>query len=307
MDSLNWEGAVGNLCAEHHHAAAVEYGIGYIAGFSTSGERLVLHGAEHLCGGHCDLSGLLGLGDHPLLSHPDLLHRDLHAQVAAGNHDAVGFRKDLVEHLDAFHILDLSDDLHLVAAILAAQLDVISGLHKAQRDVVRAVRHCPSDDIVDFTLINHWKVDFDARHIDVLLLTQSTIVHHLAHDMVLGGAHDLENNSAVLDQDGLAWLHIPRQLGVGDGNLVLIPLPGIVCQQLEALTCLQILLCVGLRESAGTNLWAPRVHKHLDGTSGLGSLLIGLLEISQLHALLLMVAMGHVAANGVHACIDEFH
>ena len=40
------------------------------------------------------LSSSLGLLEHHLLGHPDLLHGDLHAEIAAGYHDAVGLRKD---------------------------------------------------------------------------------------------------------------------------------------------------------------------------------------------------------------------
>ena len=39
-------------------------------------------------------SSSLGLLDHHLLGHPNLLHGDLHAEIAAGHHDAIGLRKD---------------------------------------------------------------------------------------------------------------------------------------------------------------------------------------------------------------------
>lgn len=57
-----------------------------------------------------ELPDLVALLDHHLLRQEDLLGGDLHAQVAAGNHDGVALLQDLVKVLDALLVLHLADD-----------------------------------------------------------------------------------------------------------------------------------------------------------------------------------------------------
>jgi len=47
----------------------------------------------------------VGLVDHHLLREEDLLGRDLHAQVPARHHDAVGIHQDLLVVVQAFLVL----------------------------------------------------------------------------------------------------------------------------------------------------------------------------------------------------------
>jgi len=47
----------------------------------------------------------VGLVDHHLLREEDLLGRDLHAQIPAGHHDAVGLHQDLLVVVQAFLVL----------------------------------------------------------------------------------------------------------------------------------------------------------------------------------------------------------
>jgi hypothetical protein len=71
--------------------------------------------ARHLRGGDDGLAGLVALLDHHLLRQEDLLGGDLHAQVAASDHDGVALLQDLVEVLDALLVLHLADDPDLAA------------------------------------------------------------------------------------------------------------------------------------------------------------------------------------------------
>ena len=72
--------------------------------------------------------------------------RDSHAHVAAGHHDAVGHREDLIDVLHALGVLDLGDDLDeiaLAAVQQAADLQDIGGAaHKGGGDEIKALLRC---------------------------------------------------------------------------------------------------------------------------------------------------------------------
>jgi len=48
-------------------------------------------------------------GDDPLLEQRHVRRADLDTQIAAGDHDGIGFREDLVERRDRLGLLDLRD------------------------------------------------------------------------------------------------------------------------------------------------------------------------------------------------------
>jgi hypothetical protein len=60
---------------------------------------------------------VVALLDHHLLREEDLLRRDLHAEVAARDHHAVGLGEDFVKVLDALLVLDLGDDLDVAVFV----------------------------------------------------------------------------------------------------------------------------------------------------------------------------------------------
>ena len=91
------------------------------------GRGVVDHRLQHL-GGHDDRLGVAaGLVDDLLLQERHVLERALHAEVAAGDHEAVEGLDDLVEVVDRLRLLDLGDDGHgdaLLVHDLAHVLDV---------------------------------------------------------------------------------------------------------------------------------------------------------------------------------------
>mmetsp|Transcript_6779 Transcript_6779/g.14645 ORF Transcript_6779/g.14645 Transcript_6779/m.14645 type:complete len:367 (+) Transcript_6779:183-1283(+) len=305
---LEGEVTVSGLATKHDHGTPIQNCVCHVQGFGSRGEWLVLHGGQHLSCRHDDLAGLIRLLDHHLLGHPHLLHGDLHAEIAAGHHDAVGLRKDLLEVLQALDVLDLGDDLDVFASeVLAAVLHIISTLNEAEGDVVRIVGDCPVFDVLDLTLSHDGDVHLHAWNIHVLLLTQLAVVDHLAEHLVVLGLRDLQNDGAVLDEDALAWLHTLGQLLVGDCDHVLVALEAVVSDKLEILASFQLLLGIVDLEGAGADLRAAGVHQDLHLALELGSELVSLLQVGQLHALLLVVSVGHVASDDVHSCLHQLH
>jgi hypothetical protein len=97
-------------------------------------------------------SGLHG----PLLHQRDLLQRQFHAEVAAGDHDPVEGLDDRLEVLDRLRLLQLGDDGDgdvLLPHDVAHQLDVGRRAHERQRDEVH--RQVQGEAEVLLVLVRH--------------------------------------------------------------------------------------------------------------------------------------------------------
>ena len=115
LDGALGEAAVGGLAREHDGVGAVKHGVGDVGALGAGRPGVGDHRLEHLSRDHARLARLPALGDHHLLLAEDLLRGDLHAEVAARHHHAVGGGEDLVELVEALLVLDLGDDLDVLA------------------------------------------------------------------------------------------------------------------------------------------------------------------------------------------------
>ena len=119
--------AGGRLAREHHAVGAVEDGVGDVGGLGARRPAVLGHRLEHLRGGDDRLALHAREPHQALLDEGDLLDRHLDAEVAAGDHEAVGGGEDLVDVLERARALDLGDDERLVAEVArrgAHRLDV---------------------------------------------------------------------------------------------------------------------------------------------------------------------------------------
>ena len=128
------------LPRQHHRVGPVEDGVGDVGGLGAGRPRVRDHRLEHL-GGHDDrLVALAGGLDGPLLHQRHLLERQLHAEVAARDHDAVERLDDRLEVLHRLGLLELGDDRDadvLLPHDVADQLGVVRRADERQRDEVR--------------------------------------------------------------------------------------------------------------------------------------------------------------------------
>ena len=127
---------------------------------------------------------------------------DLDAQVATGNHDAVGSLEDLVEVLDAQGALDLREDRHVLATVLAAKLaDAADGLavtDEGSGDVVDVLGQA-KEDVLTIALGDSGQRDVDVGHVDALALAdQAVVLDDAGHVLAVDGL-DLEGNQAVIE------------------------------------------------------------------------------------------------------------
>ena len=122
--------------------------------------------------------------------------RHLHAEVAAGHHEAVERRDHLVEVLDRLGLLDLGDDGQddvLLAHDPPHVLDVRGAPHEAQRDEVdRQVQR--EAQVLDVLLRQRRHRDGDAGQVDALVVADLAADQHLADDV--GAVLDLGRPAA---------------------------------------------------------------------------------------------------------------
>ena len=144
LDRFDRELAHRRLGREHHGVGAVPNRIGDVAGFGAGRDRLRDHRFEHLGGGDHRQAQLVRNANDLLLGARHALRRQLHAEVAAGNHDAVGGTGDRAQVGERLRPLDLGDQAGLstpnsrvhCAGKVAGELEVAGIVDETQAKVV---------------------------------------------------------------------------------------------------------------------------------------------------------------------------
>ena len=98
------------LAGEHHRVGAVEHRVGDVGGLGAGRRGLEIIDSSIWVATMTGLALRRALLDDLLLQERHLLERALHAEVAAGDHEAVEGVDDLVEVVDRLRLLDLGDD-----------------------------------------------------------------------------------------------------------------------------------------------------------------------------------------------------
>mmetsp|Transcript_52938 Transcript_52938/g.105197 ORF Transcript_52938/g.105197 Transcript_52938/m.105197 type:complete len:224 (-) Transcript_52938:485-1156(-) len=180
-----WEAAVGSLAGEHHAIRTVEHGVGDIRALGSSRPWVGYHRLEHLSGDNARLARVAAFGDHHLLLAEHLLRWNLHAQITTGHHHAIRLRKNFIELVQALLVLNLGDDLNVLASLaqrLANETQIIRRLDEGRRNEVDLLRHSEVLKVVDIFGLEHWQIDLDVRQVHVLTLADALSVHNLTHD-----------------------------------------------------------------------------------------------------------------------------
>lgn len=206
-DSLARVIALGRLSRQHDTVGAVEDSIGDVGHLRTSRPGIVRHGLEHLRGADDRLALDVALGDHHLLGDEDLGSGDLDPQITTGDHDAVGLVEDLVEVVDALLVLDLGNDLDLLALLaqdLTDMADIAAAADEGGEDHIDLVLHAKLQ-IADILLRQGGEVDVGSRQVDPLAGGDVAVVQALdAQGLVVYDLEYLEGHDAVIHIDELA-------------------------------------------------------------------------------------------------------
>ena len=213
------------LAGEHDGGGSVVDGVGHVGDLRPGGAGILHHRVQHLCGCDDRLAGGHALGDHVLLDDGNLCEVDLHAHIPPGHHDAVRHGQDLRQVADPLLVFNLGDDLDGGVCLIQQAADlphVVRRADEAGGDEVKALFHA-EEDVLPVPLAHVGHGQADARHIDALVVFHGPVVFHPAADVRRCGLQHRQAHQAVVQQDGVAGLHVPGQVGVGDGAALLIP------------------------------------------------------------------------------------
>jgi len=143
---------------------------------------------------------------------------DLHRQIAARHHDAVGGVEDLAQQRHRLGALDLGDDVRPDSVLLAGNggqaprhLDVGAVLHEAHRHVVGAAGHCGLD-VAHVLGGQGRRRQAAALLVDALVVGQLATHAHQRVDLGAGHALDVEHDQPIVEQQHIAGLHVARQV-----------------------------------------------------------------------------------------------
>mmetsp|Transcript_4182 Transcript_4182/g.13448 ORF Transcript_4182/g.13448 Transcript_4182/m.13448 type:complete len:385 (+) Transcript_4182:695-1849(+) len=310
-DRVAREGAIGCLAGQHHGVGAVEHRVRDVRALGARRARVRDHRLEHLRRHDAGLARRTAFSNHHLLLAEHLLGRDLHAEVAAGDHDAVRGGEDLVELVEPLLVLNLCNHLDggAVAVLgllerLFDEVDVLCRLDKGGGDEVDLVRHAKVLQVVDVLGLQHGQVHLDVGQVHVLALADRLVVLDAADDRGGLALLDGEHERAVGDEDGGALLDRGGQLVVRARELGLVAEEGVVGRQLEVLAGLEVdLLVARLLEEAGPDLGTLGIEE--DGDVLVGPLGRRLTHALEARAVALVVAMRKVEARSVEPRVDE--
>lgn len=132
------------------------------------------------------LARIDGLAHDVLLREDYLFNGELHAEVPAGDHDAVGVLDDLVDVLNGLVVLDLADEVDVGPVLGVLLLEVLAQLgevgpvpREGYGDVVDLVLDAELDYIVLVVSADGRKGDLDSGQAHVLLVAELAVVQHL--------------------------------------------------------------------------------------------------------------------------------
>ncbi len=202
-----------DLGRQHHRVGAFEHGGGDVGDLGPGRRRRVDHRFQHLRGDHHRLAGIARRAGDLLLQAGDLLHRHLHAEIAARHHDGVGEIDDLLEMIERRRLLDLGHHRGAAARELARLGDVLGALHEGQRDPGDAERQGELD--VGAVLLGHGaERQHGVGQADALAAAEHAARHHLGIDADVACLDDAQLELAVVEQQRVAGLHGLEDFGM---------------------------------------------------------------------------------------------
>ena len=224
--------ARGGLAREHDGAGPVVDGVGHVADLGAGGAGVGDHALKHLGRGDHALAAHAADGDQMLLDGGQLGKWHLHAEVAARHHDALAGGADLVDVVHAGLVLDLGDDVDVLAAVFpeeGLEIDqILPAGDEGGGDIVHAV--ADTEEQIRPVLLGHVGLPHDlAGEAHALAVGEHAARQHGAADLGALDRADLKDHEAVVDEDPVAGREVVGQPPVADRDDALVPdhvLPG---------------------------------------------------------------------------------
>ena len=222
LDRLERELSARGLAGEHHHLGAFEDRVGHVGGFGAGGPRVALHGIQHLRGHDAELGVAVGKPHRALLQDGHGFDGTLDAQVATGDHDAVGEAHDLLQVGDGQGSLDLGDDGRVGPAdfrqVIPHPLDVGAVSDEGDSHPVEAL--VAAEHQVALVLLGkHVESVVAFRRVHGLAGFEETARLHGGDDLLALHPVHRQLQVAVVQDDGLSRGHELVEGGMADSDL----------------------------------------------------------------------------------------
>src|SRR6056297_2225025 len=188
---------------EHDRVGAVVYRGCHVGGLSTSGLGSVCHRVEHL---GCDDNGFrreAAGADQLFLAAGYLFGRDLDTEIAAGDHDRIAERHDIVDHLQGGRFFDFRDDAGLIADNLTCFQDVGWALDEGKREPVNAELQAEIQVGAVFVRQRR-KVQDGVRDVDAFAISEVAADADFGDDRVTVEAGYFQLQAPVIDKQAMA-------------------------------------------------------------------------------------------------------
>ena len=210
------------LPGEHDRVGAVEDRVGDVGGLRAGRPGVLHHRLQHLRGHDHRLAGLAAHLDRRLLHDRHLLERQLHAQVAAGDHHAVERLDDPREVLHRLGLLDLGQDRDPSTDLVHDRVHVVDVVARCARTTgstmstpIRRAQRRSSLSLSD----SAGTLTATPGEVDALVVADRPTLDHAGAHAGADDVDDLELDLAVVDQDGVAGVAVVGQALVGGAAL----------------------------------------------------------------------------------------
>lgn len=203
-DGLVGIATLGSLTRQHHAVSAVSDGVADVANLGASGPGVLDHALKHLGGADDGLASHVAHGDHLLLGSKHLSSGNLDTEVTTGHHDAVSLAQDLGKVVETLSVLDLGNDLDVLALFaedLPDGLDVLTAADEGGKDHVDIVLDAKAQ-VILVLLGQSGEIDIGVGQVDTLPRGDVTIVLGTDADgLIVDDVQNLECQDTVVDVD----------------------------------------------------------------------------------------------------------
>ena len=301
LDALHRVFAHGGLAGEHDGVGLLEDRVGHVRDLGAGGHGILDHALEHVRGDDDGLADAEAEFDGLALDDGQLLVRALDAEVAARDHDAVGFADNFLEVLHRLLVFDLGDDLRAVLGTFGERAELAEILrlaHEGEREVVHAEFEAEGH-VGDVLRGEGGEADLDAGKVDVAAAAELAGREDFALDLVAVLGEHLHLNLAVVEQHHVAHADIADEVLVVHLHGVLLLALLAAHGEGELLPWFEVERHFEIAGADGRSL---RVHEDADGAlAGLG----GGTEMLHGRAHPIVRRVRHVKPGDVHAGVHE--
>ena len=289
--------SVCSFTAQHQGIRTIIDGIGNIRHFRTGGAWVGNHGMKHLCGNNHRLLGKNTLADEHTLDARNTFLRNFNTEVTASYHHTVGYFQDFIDIINAFLVLNLSNNTDIAVMSVKNRLDVEYILLIAHKGVGNEVYVLLNSikDIGAVLLRQRRQIDADAGNVDALAAAQSSLILYFAEQVVGGLLYNNQLQVTVINKDMAVHIQVFDEMGIGyrdtfTGSLLLR-----VAYHLHAVARLER---NGLSQNRRADLRSFRIHQDSDAVGNRTHIVNQLLGT-------FTAKMCSIHTYNIHTCIEQ--